>query len=78
MGKKKYSIKMRVFYCSLFCILICIAGNLFTLKSENVFIAGIWGIVTLAGIAVTGKAADDFQKSAFFNKELYNEEKEVS
>lgn len=73
--KKKYSIKMKTFFCSLFSILICIAGNIFTLKSENVFIAGIWGIVTLAGIATTGKAADDFQRGKFFNKDLYDEGK---
>lgn len=70
MNKKKYSIKMKVFFFSLFTIIICIIGNVFTLKSENVFIAGLWSIVTLAGIATTGKAADDFQRSIFFKKEL--------
>lgn len=67
---KKFSMKMRMFYFSLISILFCIGCNLLTLKSENVFMAGIWGIVTLCGIATTGKAADDFQRGMFFQSEL--------
>ena len=68
---KKFSLKLRAFYWALISILSCIIMNAFTMKSENVFIAALWGIVTLYGIFAGGKVADDWQRGLNFKKDLY-------
>ena len=67
---KKFSMKMKFFVFSLIFIEINILLGFFIMKSENIIIAGMWGIVTLCGIATGGKAADDFQRGMFFKSEL--------
>ena len=62
--------KMRVFYTVCLLFLIFWIFNVFIIKNESIFIQIIWGLTTLAGITVSGKVADDYQKSKYFKEGL--------
>lgn len=68
--------KMKAFYISLIVLFIFQVFNIIFMQSIEVFNVITWGVVSLAGIAITGKVLDDFQRGKNFNSELYNEGKE--
>jgi hypothetical protein len=75
---KKFSMKMRMFYFSLFSIILIIGLSFFIIKNpENIITTGLWAIVTLCGIATGGKVTDDWQRGLNFKSELYKTEGKI-
>ena len=70
---KKFSMKMRAFYVSAAIVFIYQLLNVFIMGGiESVFIANTWAIVTLGGMAITGKLMDDWQRGLNYKSELDN------